>query len=115
MRYLVILKVALRALRRNKLRTVLTMLGIIIGVGAVIAMVALGRGAKEQVQARIAAMGQNDIMIFSGSVNRSGVYTGYGGAEFRPTVAGGSVGIKRTAGACRRPVAAPYPGTQNYA
>jgi len=80
MRYLVILKVALRALRRNKLRTVLTMLGIIIGVGAVIAMVALGRGAKEQVQARIAALGQNVIMVFSGSINRGGVYSGYGGA-----------------------------------
>ena len=80
MRYLVILKVAFRALRRNKLRTVLTMLGIIIGVGAVIAMVALGRGAKAQVEARIAALGQNVIMVFSGSINRGGVYTGFGGA-----------------------------------
>src|SRR5436305_8496805 len=80
MRYFVILKVAFRALRRNKLRTVLTMLGIIIGVGAVIAMVALGRGAKEQVQARIAALGQNVILIFSGSINRGGVYSGFGGA-----------------------------------
>jgi putative ABC transport system permease protein len=80
MRYLVILKVAFRALRRNKMRTVLTMLGIIIGVGAVIAMVALGRGAKAQVEARIAALGQNVIMIFSGSINRGGVFTGFGGA-----------------------------------
>jgi len=80
MRFLAIIKIAFRALRRNKMRTVLTMLGIIIGVGAVIAMVALGRGAKEQVQARIAALGQNVIMIFSGSVNRGGVYSGYGGA-----------------------------------
>jgi putative ABC transport system permease protein len=80
MRYLVILKVAFRALRRNKLRTVLTMLGIIIGVGAVIAMVALGRGAKEVVQARIAALGQNVITVFSGSINRGGVFSGYGGA-----------------------------------
>src|SRR5216110_2973009 len=80
MRYFVILKVAFRALRRNKMRTVLTMLGIIIGVGAVIAMVALGRGAKAQVQARIAALGQNVILIFSGSINRSGVFTGFGGA-----------------------------------
>jgi putative ABC transport system permease protein len=80
MRYFVILKVAFRALRRNKLRTVLTMLGIIIGVGAVITMVALGRGAKEAVQARIAALGQNVITVFSGSVNRSGVYSGFGGA-----------------------------------
>ena len=80
MRYLVILKVAFRALRRNKMRTVLTMLGIIIGVGAVIAMVGIGNGAKAQVQARIAALGQNVIMVFSGSVNRGGVYTGSGGA-----------------------------------
>jgi putative ABC transport system permease protein len=80
MRYLVILKVAFRALRRNKMRTVLTMLGIIIGVGAVIAMVGIGNGAKAQVQARIAALGQNVIMVFSGSINRGGVYTGSGGA-----------------------------------
>src|SRR2546421_3186891 len=80
MRYFVILKVAFRALRRNKMRTVLTMLGIIIGVGAVIAMVALGRGAKAQVEARIAALGQNVIQIFSGSINRGGVFTGFGGA-----------------------------------
>src|SRR5258705_12300864 len=80
MRMFAILKVAFRALRRNKMRTVLSMLGIIIGVGAVIAMVALGRGAKAQVESRIAALGQNVILIFSGSVNRGGVYTGFGGA-----------------------------------
>src|SRR2546421_2944616 len=80
MRYFVILKIAFRALRRNKMRTALTMLGIIIGVGAVIAMVALGRGAKAQVEARIAALGQNVIMVFSGSINRGGVFTGFGGA-----------------------------------
>jgi putative ABC transport system permease protein len=80
MRYLAILRIAFRALRRNKLRTVLTMLGIIIGVGAVIAMVGIGNGAKAQVQARIAALGQNVIMIFSGSINRGGVFSGFGGA-----------------------------------
>ena len=80
MRYLAVIKIAFRALRRNKLRTVLTMLGIIIGVGAVIAMVALGKAAKVQVEARIAALGQNVIMVFSGSVNRSGVFSGFGGA-----------------------------------
>jgi putative ABC transport system permease protein len=80
MRYLAVIKIAFRALRRNKMRTVLTMLGIIIGVGAVIAMVALGRGAKAQVEARIAALGQNVIMVFSGSINRSGVFSGFGGA-----------------------------------
>ncbi|MCX6894133.1 MAG: ABC transporter permease [Verrucomicrobia bacterium] len=80
MNLLATIRLAFRALRRNKMRTLLTMLGIIIGVGAVIAMVALGRGAKAQVEARIASLGQNLIMIFSGSVNRSGVYTGHGGA-----------------------------------
>ena len=80
MRYFVILKVAFRALRRNKMRTVLTMLGIIIGVGAVIAMVGIGNGAKAQVQARIAALGQNVIQVFAGNISRGGVRSGYGGA-----------------------------------
>jgi len=80
MRFLAVIKIAFRALRRNKMRTVLTMLGIIIGVGAVIAMVALGRGAKAQVESRIASLGQNVIQVFSGSVNRNGVFTGMGGA-----------------------------------
>jgi putative ABC transport system permease protein len=80
MRYFVIVKVAFRALRRNKLRTALTMLGIIIGVGAVIAMVGIGNGAKAQVKDRIAALGQNVIQIFSGSVSRGGVRSGFGGA-----------------------------------
>src|SRR5689334_21412505 len=80
MRYLAIIKIAFRALRRNKMRTVLTMLGIIIGVGAVIAMVALGRAAKAQIAARIAALGQNVVQVFSGSVNRNGVLSGFGGA-----------------------------------
>jgi putative ABC transport system permease protein len=80
MRHLVIIKVAFRALRRNKMRTILTMLGIIIGVGAVITMVGIGNGAKAQVQSRIAALGQNVIQVFSGSINRSGVRSGFGGA-----------------------------------
>jgi putative ABC transport system permease protein len=80
MRYFVILKVAFRALRRNKLRTALTMLGIIIGVAAVIAMVGIGNGAKAQVQARIAALGQNVIQVFSGSITRGGAHSGFGGA-----------------------------------
>jgi putative ABC transport system permease protein len=72
--------VALRALRRNKLRSVLTALGIIIGVGAVIAMVGIGNGAKAQVEAQIASLGQNVILIFSGSTASSGIRTGWGGA-----------------------------------
>src|ERR1700690_1438132 len=80
MRYLAVIKVAFRALRRNKLCTILTMLGIIFGVGAVIAMVALGKAAKAQVESRISALGQNVIQVFSGSVNRNGVFSGFGGA-----------------------------------
>jgi putative ABC transport system permease protein len=72
--------VAYRALRRNKLRSVLTALGIIIGVGAVIAMVGIGNGAKAQVEAQIASLGENVILIFSGSTTSSGIRTGWGGA-----------------------------------
>lgn len=80
MRIFSIFRVALRALRRNKLRTILTMLGMIIGVGAVIAMVSIGNGAKAQVEAQIASLGQNVILIFSGSTTKSGVHTGWGSA-----------------------------------
>jgi len=74
------LNIAFRALRRNKLRSVLTALGIIIGVAAVIAMVGIGNGAKAQVEAQIASLGQNVILIFSGSTTSSGIRTGWGGA-----------------------------------
>ena len=67
--------VAYRALRRNKMRSVLTALGIIIGVGAVIAMVGIGNGAKAQVETQIASLGQNVILIFSGSTTSSGIRT----------------------------------------
>ena len=73
-------KIAFRALRRNKLRSVLTALGIIIGVGAVIAMVSIGNGAKAQVEQQIASLGENVILIFSGSVTSSGIRTGWGSA-----------------------------------
>jgi putative ABC transport system permease protein len=73
-------QVALRALQRNKLRSVLTALGIIIGVGAVVAMVGIGNGAKAQVEAQIASLGQNVILIFSGSTTSSGIRTGWGSA-----------------------------------
>src|SRR5713101_3071365 len=74
------INVAFRALRRNKLRSALTALGIIIGVAAVIAMVGIGNGAKAQVEAQIASLGQNVILIFSGSTTSSGIRTGWGGA-----------------------------------
>jgi putative ABC transport system permease protein len=71
-----VIRVALRALARNKMRTILTMLGIIIGVGAVICTVAIGEGASEQVQQQIQALGTNMIMVFAGSVNSNGVRMG---------------------------------------
>jgi putative ABC transport system permease protein len=73
-------KIAFRALRRNKMRSVLTALGIIIGVAAVIAMVSIGNGAKAQVEQQIASLGENVILIFSGSVTSSGIRTGWGSA-----------------------------------
>jgi putative ABC transport system permease protein len=80
MRLLATLKIAGRALRRNMLRTLLTMLGMIIGVGAVIAMVGIGNGAKSQIEAQIASMGENVVLVFSGSFSRGGVRSGWGGA-----------------------------------
>src|SRR5213592_2790141 len=70
--------VALRALRRNKMRSLLTMLGIIIGVAAVIAMVGIGNCARAQVEGQIASLGQNMILVFSGSRTNSGVRSGSG-------------------------------------
>ena len=80
MRFLSTFKIAFRALLRNKLRSVLTALGIIIGVGAVIAMVGIGNGAKAQVESQIASIGENVILIFSGSTTSSGIRTGWGNA-----------------------------------
>jgi putative ABC transport system permease protein len=74
-------RTSLRALRRNKMRSLLTALGIIIGVGAVIAMVAIGNGAKAQVESQIAGLGENVILVMSGSVNSRGVSSGFGGAS----------------------------------
>ena len=70
--------IALRALRRNKLRSVLTALGIIIGVAAVIAMVSIGNGAKAQVEAQVASLGQNVITVFPGSMTTGAVRGGWG-------------------------------------
>ena len=80
MKPLATIRIALRALRRNKLRSTLTALGIIIGVGAVIAMVGIGNGAKSQVEAQIASLGQNVILVFSGNFSSGGVRSGWGGA-----------------------------------
>jgi putative ABC transport system permease protein len=72
------MKIAFRALRINKLRSALTMLGIIIGVGAVIAMVAVGSGATQRIQEQIASIGSNVIMVSPGSVTASGIRLGSG-------------------------------------
>jgi putative ABC transport system permease protein len=72
------IRIALRSLRVNKLRSALTMLGIIIGVGAVIAMVAVGAGASARVAEQIQSLGSNLIIVLSGSVNTGGVRIGQG-------------------------------------
>ncbi len=81
MRFANIIKVALRALRRSAMRSVLTALGIIIGVAAVIAMVSIGNGAKSQVEASIASLGQNIISVFPGSMTSGGMRGGWGSAS----------------------------------
>ncbi len=73
-----VLRIALRALRRNILRSFLTMLGIIVGISAVIVGVSMGAGAKAEVDKRIASMGQNLLIVFSGNMSRGGVRGGFG-------------------------------------
>lgn len=72
------LKTALRALRRNVMRTLLTMLGIIIGIAAVIAMMAIGDGSSKAIQSTIASMGANVLMIMPGTASSGGVSFGTG-------------------------------------
>jgi len=71
-------KISFRALRVNKMRSALTMLGIIIGVGAVIAMVAVGTGASQQIAAQISSMGSNLLILLPGSTTSGGVRMGAG-------------------------------------
>ncbi len=78
MNLLATFKVALRALSRNKMRSILTMLGIIIGVGAVIAMVGIGQGASASIQAQIANLGNNMLFVWAGSTNTGGIRGGSG-------------------------------------
>jgi putative ABC transport system permease protein len=72
------IKISFRALWVNKMRSALTMLGIIIGVGAVIAMIAVGTGASQQISAQIASMGSNLLIILPGSTSAGGVRMGAG-------------------------------------
>jgi len=74
------IRLALRALRRNKMRTVLTMLGIIIGVGSVITAVSITTGARVQVEEKVASLGQNVITVFSGNFTSGGMRGGWGSA-----------------------------------
>ncbi|HEU0200145.1 MAG TPA: ABC transporter permease [Burkholderiaceae bacterium] len=76
-----VLRIALKALRVNKLRSALTMLGMIIGVAAVIAMIAIGSGAQERVREQIKNLGSNLILILPGSTTASGVRMGAGAAQ----------------------------------
>jgi putative ABC transport system permease protein len=78
MNLFMIFRIAFRALARNKMRSILTMLGIIIGVGAVIAMVSIGQGAQASVQEQIASVGTNLLFVGAGSQNVGGVRSGTG-------------------------------------
>lgn len=73
MRIINLLRIAYYSLTKNKLRTFLTMLGIIIGVASVIAMLAIGEGSKQNIQSSIASLGTNSIMIFPGAISHGGV------------------------------------------
>ena len=81
MRFLSTIVVAIRALRRNLMRSILTALGMIIGVGAVITVVAMGSGTKAQVEAYIAGLGDNLITVYPGNVTAGGVRSGWGFAS----------------------------------
>ena len=78
MNLVMIIRVAFRALVRNKMRAALTMLGIIIGVSAVIAMVSIGQGAQASVQAQIQSIGTNLLFVSAGAQNTGGVRSGTG-------------------------------------
>lgn len=80
-----LLKIALKALLKNKLRSLLTMLGIIIGVGSVIVMIAIGQGTQKQIQDQIGGMGVNLLTVFPGSFRQGGVSMG-GGSLSRLTL-----------------------------
>ena len=78
MNFLALLRVALRSLAVNKLRSALTMLGIVIGVGAVIVMIAVGAGAQARVEEQIRSLGSNLLLVMPGSTTSGGVRMGFG-------------------------------------
>lgn len=81
MDFLSTLRVAFRALSRNRMRSILTMLGIIIGIGAVIAMVGIGQGADQTIQKQLANLGSNMVFVSSGSRNFGGIRLGWGNTK----------------------------------
>ncbi|HXF35070.1 MAG TPA: ABC transporter permease, partial [Candidatus Acidoferrales bacterium] len=81
MNFKTLFKLAMRALIRNKSRSLLTMLGVIIGVAAVIVTVAIGAGARLSVQKQIESLGSNLLIVIPGSVTQTGARTGTGGAS----------------------------------
>jgi putative ABC transport system permease protein len=81
MSFLMIVRIAVKALNRNKMRTALTMLGMIIGVAAVITMVALGTGAQTSIEAQIQSTGTNVIIVQAGNFTQGGVRQGQGNAS----------------------------------
>ena len=81
MNFLALLRIALRALAVNKMRSALTMLGIVIGVGAVIVMIAVGAGAQARVEEQIRSLGSNLLLVMPGSTTSGGVRMGFGSAS----------------------------------
>jgi putative ABC transport system permease protein len=113
------MRIAFTALRVNKLRSSLTMLGIIIGVAAVIAMVAVGSGAQARIQEQIASIGSNVIIVLSGSITSSGIRMGSGNAltlteDDGKVIARDCPGVQLAAPASRGGVQVVY-GNNNWA
>src|SRR6202000_2369777 len=84
MRIFASIRIAARALRRNKMRSLLTMLGIIIGVGSVIAAVSLTSGATKQIEDQVSSLGESVVTVFSGNFTQGGMLGGWGSG---PTLA----------------------------
>ncbi len=81
-----VMKVSLRALSKNRMRSVLTGLGVIIGITAVVALVSIGQGVSKKIESQISALGSNILMIFPGSTSMGGVHGGFGtGTNLMPS------------------------------
>src|SRR5262245_63670142 len=91
MSFLMIVRIGVKALHRNKMRTALTMLGMIIGVAAVITMVALGSGAQTSIEAQIQSAGTNMIIVSAGNFSQGGVGQGQGNASTLTPDDGGAI------------------------